>query len=490
MRTSFQIELAEQKRWRLRPEWSQVGWFDGILRSEFISDDEHRSRQASAVTELIQFVVGHVPYYKQLFTRLGLSPGDVRRPEDLARLPRLTKLDVIDRAAELRPDTLPPGHERLMATQSSGTTGRPAVVWHSNASRELFVLLKQRELRWFRFDPTGSYAAIRNDLPPQPDGSATKDGMTAHSPAWPLVGGYFETGPAFGFKMTNPLEKQVDWLEQHRPTYLLSQSPHLEHLAFAFQDRPPLDEMRCMIGISQQLTPDMQRRIETTFRAPVRQNYGLNEFGLVATRCPEAGRYHVHTEQNLVEIVDDAGHPCEPGKIGRVLVTTVSNPAMPLVRYDSDDLAEAVTGPCPCGRTLPTFGVVIGRYSRLAFLPPGSYTTFRRTRDVLEIMPAELARPLRQFQVHQFRDGHFELRLAVAEPLRPEFIERVHRAWAEITDGRPTRLDIVQLARLEPGPGGKFQDFTSDFTPPPDGIAANHQSSTSEPMPSDTGARP
>jgi phenylacetate-CoA ligase len=470
MSTSLQLELTEQNRWRLRREWSGIPWFDHLLRSEFISDDEHRSRQASALSALIRFAVEHVPYYRQLFAARGQSAGDIRGPEDLVQLPRLKKFDVIERAADLRPDALPPGHQETIVTRSSGTTGRPAVVDHSKPSRELFVLLKQRELRWFRFDASGSYAAIRNDLPPQPDGAPTKDGMTASSPAWPLVGAYFETGPSFGFKMTNPLEIQLDWLEQHRPNYLLSQSPHLEHLAFAFQDRPPLDELRGMLAISQHLTPDMRRRIESTFRIPVRQNYGLNEFGLVASRCPEAGRYHVHTEQNLVEIVDDDGRPCSPGQTGRVLVTTLCNPAMPLLRYDTDDLAEVVDGPCPCGRTLPTFGDVMGRYTRLAFLPPGSYTLFRRTREALQEMPAALARPLRQFQLHQYRDAHFELRLAVVEPLSPEFIERVRRAWANASEGRQVSLDIVQVARLEAGNGGKFQDFTSDFTPPIDGV--------------------
>ena len=58
---------------------------------------------------------------------------------------------------------------------------------------------------------------------------------------------------------------------------------------------------------------------------------------------------------------------------------------MPLIRYDTGDLAQAVEGPCPCGRTLPSFGEIAGRYRRFAGLPD-------HTRDRVRVLQRAFAR--------------------------------------------------------------------------------------------------
>ena len=47
----------------------------------------------------------------------------------------------------------------------------------------------------------------------------------------------------------------------------------------------------------------------------------------------------------MVEIVDENGRPSAPGSTGAIVVTDLKNAAMPLLRYDTDDTAEAVAGP-------------------------------------------------------------------------------------------------------------------------------------------------
>ena len=135
------------------------------------------------------------------------------------------------------------------------------------------------------------------------------------------------------------------------------------------------------------------------------------------------------------------------------------------------DLAEAVDGPCPCGRTLPAFGEVQGRYSRIAFLPDGTLAMVGAVRSALEHMPSSLARPLRKFQLHQNEANRFVLRLAVASPLDPEFAKRIQTAWREAASACDWPLKIVEVDDIRLGPGGKFQDFTSDHMPKADEAA-------------------
>ena len=61
--------------------------------------------------------------------------------------------------------------------------------------------------------------------------------------------------------------------------------------------------------------------------------------GIIALQCPSGGLYHLQSESVHVEILDEAGRPCAPGEIGRVIVSPLHNFAMPLLRYESGDYA-------------------------------------------------------------------------------------------------------------------------------------------------------
>jgi phenylacetate-CoA ligase len=471
--TSLAKEQEEQRHWKLRPKWRRVKWFDRLVANEFLPFGEQRAWQERALRRLIRFAAENVPYYRDVFARLGLRAADVGTPDDVPKLPLLTKVDVYEHAAALQARSLPRGEKRWGHTLSSGTTGRPTRVLQSDASMRMFSILRQRENRWFRLNPSLTFATFRipSQLPTVRGGRLLEDGATYLLPSWRYVGGYFETGPYLCFNITNPIEEQIAWLKKNRPGYLMTYSESLEHLAFACDGRSPVDSLRALLAISEQLTESMRWRIEGTFGIPIHQNYGLNEIGLVAVRCA-AGRYHVHTEHCLVEIVGEDGQPCAPGEAGRIVVTGFRNFLMPLIRYDTDDMAEVVEGPCPCGRTLPSFGAIAGRYSRIAFLPRGTLGYVGAVREALEAMPPELARGLRQFQIHQFGDNTFELRLLTAGKMPTEFGERLQQAWQAAVGERQLPLKIVAVDHIARSPGGKFQDFTSDFFPAPDDDAA------------------
>jgi phenylacetate-CoA ligase len=328
----------------------------------------------------------------------------------------------------------------------------------------MFTLLKQREYRWFRFDAGGRLASIRppRTLVKRPDGSLLPIGEEQRLGGWPPIRNDFSTGPAIGFSILNTLEDQIAWLHRIRPDYLLILSGTLEHLAFTAGGERPCASLKGVLAIAEQITAGMRVHVERSFGVPIQQNYGLNEIGLVAARC-EAGRYHVHSEHCLVEIVRADGSAAAAGETGRLIVTALSNLAMPLLRYDADDLAIAADGPCACGRTLPSFADIVGRFSQFASLPEGSFVRFETIRFAMQKVPADQIRDLRQFQLHQFRDGSYELRLLARALLPDVFAQQVQDAWAKAAHSPDRTLCIRYVDAIERSPGGKYQAFSSDF---------------------------
>jgi phenylacetate-CoA ligase len=470
-KTSLAEQTILQKRWRLRPAFDSAPVPDSLLKNEFRAPEELKKQSQACLRALLSHCYANVPYYRKLFAEMGLYKRDLKDPGLLARLPILNKQTLTTERADLQAERLMPGQRRAGQTQTSGTTGEPTIVLHSDLSLGMFNWLKQRELRWFGWDPAASLLLVRPpiELPGKSCGSKIAAGEQLDLPVWPGVGELFVTGQAFAFSNTSSIALQRDELERRQAAYLLMQASGLEHLSLQEISNEAREKLRGALAISQTLTARMRIQVEASLKIPVQQNYGLNEIGLVASRCPEAGRYHVHGEHCWVEIVNDDGVPCQPGEPGRLLITSLNNSAMPLLRYDADDMAEPADGPCPCGRSLPAFVNLRGRYRRTAFLPEGSWQRWAAIQLALYKIAQQHPGTVQRYQMQQDQRGDFELRID-CQPDQFEAIKTVLlQAFATACpDLESPNLKIISSTEFLYQDARKFQNFVSAFMPPED----------------------
>lgn len=106
------------------------------------------------------------------------------------------------------------------------------------------------------------------------------------------------------------------------------------------------------------------RAIESAWGARVYSTYGVTELANSLCECDAGAGGHLHAEQLHLEILDDGGQPVADGEVGEVVATTFGVEAMPLIRYRSGDCAALFRAPCPCGRTTPRLGPIVGRKSQ------------------------------------------------------------------------------------------------------------------------------
>jgi len=128
---------------------------------------------------------------------------------------------------------------------------------------------------------------------------------------------------------------------------------------------------RFILSSGEMLYPAMRATISEVFGCPVYNRYGAAEVGRVAAECKN-GRLHVFSFNNHVEILNSDGSPTLPGDVGRVVVTSLHNYAMPLIRYDIGDLARVSSGTCSCGSLLPSLDEICGRVVHYFVRPEGS----------------------------------------------------------------------------------------------------------------------
>ena len=98
-------------------------------------------------------------------------------------------------------------------------------------------------------------------------------------------------------------------------------------------------------------------RFSTT---PVVQIYGTAETGPLGWTC-RLGRWHFDPRTVAVELVDDHDRYVAPGETGRLLVTTLWDRTMPLVRFDTGDVGRCPMTACSCGRDGTVVDALEGR---------------------------------------------------------------------------------------------------------------------------------
>ncbi|MDQ1035219.1 phenylacetate-CoA ligase [Streptomyces sp. V3I8] len=115
--------------------------------------------------------------------------------------------------------------------------------------------------------------------------------------------------------------------------------------------------LRALYVAGEPMSNARRRRIEEIWDAPVIEEYGCTEVGPLGSDCPY-GRMHFWADRVLPEIYDPQTGEIAAEGAGQLVITPLYREAMPLVRYNLEDLVELRYEDCPCGWNLPTVRVM------------------------------------------------------------------------------------------------------------------------------------
>jgi len=320
---------------------------------------------------------------------------------------------------------------RILKTQLSG------LFWNA------FTL---RDHAWHRRDLRGKLATIRAGIP---EGEFDHWGQATN--------GLVADGASVVLGVRDSAQSQLHWLQQQQPDYLMTYASiagELAKLVIASENR--LSNLREVRTLGEVLTPEVRELCRQAWAVPVTDVYSAEEVGYIALQCPQHEHYHTLEEGVLVEILDDQNKPCAPGQLGRVVVTSLHNFAMPLIRYELGDYAE-FGEPCPCGRGLPVLRRIAGRVRNMLVTATGEHfwPSFRSGS------PAWVA-SIRQCQWAQIEYDLVEVRLVTAAALSAEQEQGLRGLiLARLPPGFHVRFAYrEQIARST---GGKYEDFVCEI---------------------------
>ncbi len=424
-------------------------------QSEWWSGDDIHARQFRQLGRLLAHACENVPYYRTRLKESGVKDPKSVTPEEWSKLPFLRRPDIQRAGKGLHSETIPRGHGKVGDVHTSGTTGEPIRVLRTELSGLFWSAFTLRDHLWHGRDFTGKLAVIRNSAKgedPYPDGTT--------SPRWGATDLIYKTGPGVSLNLNCTPAEQVDWLRRENPDYLMTHPTNMIRLAkYCVDNAIRLDNLREALTISEMLRPEVRDACKAAWGVGVSDIYSGRDVGYLALQCPDHDHYHVQAEGVYLEVLDGDGNPCRPGDVGRVVVTPLHNFAMPMIRYDIGDFAEAGE-PCPCGRGLPVLRRIIGREQDMVTLPGGEKRWTLLSAGNIESF-LSLA-PVRQYQFVQKDLETIEARLAVERDLSEEEKEGL-RDWIVAKLDHPFKVTFSFIDEIPRTASGKYRDFISEI---------------------------
>lgn len=352
---------------RVRREMESTQWWP---------QDRILDLQARRLRELL-LEATKVPYWRDLFARIGFDPLKVRGPEDLVALPMLDKSTIRQNVEAMKL----PGARGLARFNTGGSSGEPLVFFIGKERVSHDVAAKWRATRWWNVDIGDPEIVVWGspiELGNQDRIRAVRDRVmrTQLLPA-------FDMSPA-------RLDQFVQRLRDTRPRMLFGYPSALSHIARhaekCGQRMNDLD-IRVAFVTSERLYDEQRADIERIFGCPVANGYGGRDAGFIAHQCPHGGM-HVTAEDIVVEILDRDGHPVPAGQPGEIVTTHLATREFPFIRYRTGDVGVMDSATCACGRGLPLLKEVQGRSTDFVVTESGTVMHGLALIYVLRDLPA------------------------------------------------------------------------------------------------------
>ncbi|NLM49583.1 MAG: phenylacetate--CoA ligase [Clostridiaceae bacterium] len=318
---------------------------------ECIDRKKLQELQLRKLQETVKRVYDKVPFYRKKLDEANIKPDDIKKLEDIRKIPFTTKEDL----RQNYPYGLfaVPLKDVVRIHGSSGTTGKPTIVGYTKNDIEMWSECVARIVT--------AAGATREDV------AQIAFGFGLFTGAFGLQQGLEKIGATIIPMSSGNTEKQIMMMQDLGTTVLVSTPSYALYMSeVAEQMGIKNGDLKLRLGLfgAEGHTEEMRKELEKRWGIQVTENYGLSEIvgPGVAGECLEHKGQHINEDHFLFEIIDpESGEVLPWGEKGEIVITPLSKEALPLLRYRTKDISYIMDDPCPCGRTTARMAKIQGR---------------------------------------------------------------------------------------------------------------------------------
>lgn len=323
-----------------------------IDKSQWYSQEKLKELQIKKLKKSIRYAYENVPYYRKKFKSLGITPLDINTINDLAKMPVLTKKEIKNNFEDLKAVNF--SKFLPVFVNTSGSTDIPLELYIDEKKQKITGAFNARQLSWLGYEQWQKRVHIRYNIAAagqnHEDGLFVKKNLRQDNILDLQIG-----------RVRNNEAEILKELHEFNPEIIISTPSTFFFLAQYIQKEKKNNlQPRAIVTTSEILFFSQKSLIEKQFKCRVFDAYWGSELTVMVHECPE-GNLHIDSEYGIMEILNSKGETVSAGQRGFIVATQLDNFAMPLIRYNTGDIAILSSQSCPCGRGMPLITSLEGR---------------------------------------------------------------------------------------------------------------------------------
>ncbi len=391
------------------------------------------------VRSLIAHCWEHVPYYREVMEKRGLTPQDVVGVADLPKLPVLTKDLLRQNAKALRAENI--ADKKVTPSRTGGTTGEPVTVWRREDDAAWPIQCYMRGLAW--------------------------GGLLPAMPRVKLFGGSLGLGPkglrdrlkkvmrprtvflpAFELNRSN-VDCYVRTIRKSGAGHLIAYASALYVMAVLVEEKGLQCDLEAVYPTAEMLPAGWREKIAEVFGCKVLPYYGCGEVNSLGFSCGQGTGYHRPDEHAVMEVQRADGSFAFEGE-GAFAVSDLDNYVMPILRYTNGDAGVLTDEPCACGRSLGRIARLDGRVNDFLVSVDGD-----RISGAIAAHTFRLVQGVEFYQYVQDEPGQVLVRIVPADGFDREAEEQKIRHVLKDHLVAEANVQFEYVAEIERTPAGK-----------------------------------
>jgi phenylacetate-coenzyme A ligase PaaK-like adenylate-forming protein len=322
-----------------------------LLRSQGMRVEALLKKQQQDLADIIAYAAANTRYYAETFRPL-LARGRFT----ITDLPTLHKEDVVRHLDDLLTEEV--SYNVVKVGHTGGSTGKPLSFYYDDAKHELMRAGMMRSYMFSGWEPGQkilNFWGAPQDIAPGGVFGAPLGNFTS-------LACHFVAAERTIAAHVYTERQLVDWgsvIQSYRPVLLQGYASVLAELArVVIKRRMPMPKTILGVYTTAEVLNDWQRTLmERAFGCKVFNQYGSREIPNIACEC-RCGNLHVFTDMVYLESLNLDNQD-------RLLVTSLTNRLMPLIRYDIGDSGRLRGGECACGLPFPMMEMTMCRQNDL-----------------------------------------------------------------------------------------------------------------------------
>ncbi len=410
-----------------------------LYENEFKTQEEIKKIADAKLEYIINVSVNHVPYYQ----KLGL------KKTNLQNFPVLDRQTVSDNTESFVNQSYP--RNSLLPLFTGGSSGHPLKVYITKEIRQKSYAFWSKFYKRMDFEIGDRKASFVGRKLQDPDNDTP--------PFWRY--NFKDRQLIFSsYHMSDKnLPLYLDKLNKFKPKVIEGYPLSIYRLAeFIIQNSINIDfKLNGISTSSENFTYSQRKVIEEAFDSKVYDQYGSAESVVFAAEC-DFGTMHIEPEYGVVEVLTKEG-TVKPDGSGELLVTTLLNDAMPLIRYRIGDFGEVGYAPCQCGRETPVLKHLDGKVGAVIVSENKSVPT------AAIAIAFEYLEGVKHAQIIQNEPDQVIVRLVK----KPDFIQESEdfMIW-ELRKmlGNKLKISVEYVDEIPPSSNGKYKMVVQNYFKP------------------------